>query len=387
MITLLTTILFCSSGLLIALLLAYPLSSYFRSVLLPNPVKKDATFQPPVSIIIACYNEERYLREKLETLLAPDEWIAGSEIIVVSTGSTDRSNSILQSFAHRPEVTVLFETRITKIEALNKAVPLAKHDYLVFSDCRQYMKPGSVKELVANLNDERVGTVTCTILDTRERPTFFRRLYLFLAKCDSKAGSTFNLYGALYAQRKDAFRAIPEHLLFDDFFVAVSTLGQKKRLIQEENAVLYDIPFPHYYHRERIERLARGLLIFLFNNYSLIGKIPLKTRIRLLIYKYLKLLLPFLALVFAATSLVLFHETLLSVTTLFVITTLVLLVFTSTNLTQHVWLILKINVYFFSALWGYAFLNRRSKHWKPLTIRRKWHQLGLAESPRERHIK
>ncbi|MDH4471328.1 MAG: glycosyltransferase [Fluviicola sp.] len=384
MITFLTTLLFCCSGILIALLLAYPLFSYLRSVISPDPVKKDATFQPPVSIVIACYNEERYLQEKLETLLAPDEWIEGSEIIVVSTGSTDRSNSILQSFAHRPEITILLEDRITKIEALNKAVPLARHDYLVFSDCRQYMKPGSVKELISNLKDERVGTVTCTILDTRERPTFFRRLYLFLAKCDSKANSTFNLYGALYAQRRDVFRPIPDHLLFDDFFVAISTLSQQKRLIQEENSVLYDIPFPHYYHRERIERLARGLLIFFFNNYSLIGQIPLKTRIRLLIYKYLKLLLPFLALIFALTSLLLFWETLFSVTTLFVITMLSLFVLTSNSLTQHCFLILKINLYFFNALLGYAFLNRRSKHWKPLNIRRKWYRLGVHETSPEK---
>ena len=249
------------------------------------------------------------------------------------------------------------------------------------------MKPGSVKHLVANLKDERVGTVTCTILDTREQPTFFRRLYLFLAKCDSRVSSTFNLYGALYAQRKDTFRPIPDHLLFDDFFVAVSTLAQQKRLIQEENAVLYDIPFPHYYHRERIERLARGLLIFFFNNNALIRQIPLKTRLRFLVYKYLKLLLPFLALIFGLTSLFLFWETLFSVTTLFVITMLSLLVFTSKSLTQHCLLILKINLYFFNALWGYAFLDKRSKHWKPLTIRRKWYRIGVAKPIREHPLK
>lgn len=379
MITFLATLLFCCSGAFIVLLAAYPVFSYLRSVFLPEPVKKDPSFQPPVSIIIACYNEECYLKEKLETLLAHDEWISGSEIIVVSTGSTDGSNAILQSFAHRPEITILYENRITKIEALNKAVPLAQHDYLVFSDCRQYMQPGSIKHLVANLKDERVGTVTCTILDTREQPTFFRRLYLFLAKCDSKVSSTFNLYGALYAQRKDTFRPIPDHLLFDDFFVAVSTLAQQKRLIQEENAVLFDIPFPHYYHRERIERLARGLLIFFFNNNTLIRQIPLKTRLLLLVYKYLKLLLPVLALIFVLMGMILFSETVFSVTTLFVITTTTLLLFTSKELTQHVWLILKINFYFFIALWGYAFLDRRSKHWQPHTIRRKWYRIGLQE--------
>jgi glycosyltransferase involved in cell wall biosynthesis len=291
-------------------LLLYPLASFLRARLLPDPVRKDPAFQPPVSILIACYNEERYITERLDALLDAGEWIPGSQLIVVSTGSTDGTNELLLRYSEREDVLILLEGRMTKIEALNDAIRFARHDYLVFSDCRQYMLKGSVKALISNLNDPRVGTVSCTILDTENNSSFFRRLYLSLAAWDSRSGSAFNLYGALYAQRRDVFRPIPDHLLFDDFFVAVSTLAQRKRLVQEQNAVLYDVPFPTYYNRERIERLARGLLIFLFNNSGLIRRIPLATRCRFFAYKYLKLILPVLLVCLILSGAFLFSEVL-----------------------------------------------------------------------------
>jgi biofilm PGA synthesis N-glycosyltransferase PgaC len=377
--TTLLTLLFCCSTGLIVLLLSYPLVSLLGALLRSRPVKKDLSFQPAVSILIACYNEELYIRERLDALLDPEEWIPGSELIVVSTGSTDHTNELLKAYEHRPEVKLFFEARMTKIEALNRAIPHAQHDFLVFSDCRQYMKKGSVRQLVANLNDPDVGTVTCTILDTAERSSFFRRLYLFLALCDSKNGSTFNLYGALYAQRKEIFRPIPNHLLFDDFFVAVSTLSQKKRLIQEKYAVLYDVPFPDYYNRERIERLARGLLIFLFNNYQLIRKIPQPTRWWFFVYKYLKLLLPVLICCAILSGGYVFSELLLNGWMIGSILVATLLLFLHPVIRRNILLILRINHFFLTAIFGYVFLKRRSKHWELLQVRRRWFFVGTKK--------
>lgn len=365
-------LLFIGSSGLIVLLLFYPLVSYLRSRIRPDPVRKNTAFQPPVSILIACYNEERYLEERLNALLSESEWIPGSELLIVSTGSTDRTNAILETYRHRPEVQVFIEERMTKITALNLAVQHAQHDYFVFSDCRQLMKPGSIRHLVANLIDPRVGTVTCTLMDTSERPSFFRRLYLFLARCDSKTSSTFNLYGALYVQRKEVFRPIPDHLLFDDFFVAVSTLAQGKRLIQEEHAVLYDVPFPDYYNRERIERLARGLLIFLFNNFGLLRQIKRTTRWRLLVYKYLKLILPLLAFCALLSGGLLFGRILLNQWVGIALLALAGTVLLYPALRRNAALLLRIQYYFMTALFGYFALNRRSKHWEPLSVKRKW---------------
>jgi|GEM_PF-1145010 len=364
--------LFVVSTLLIVGLLSYPLISYLRAYFWSNPIQKDLNFQPPVSILIACYNEERYIHERITSLLHPDDWIPGSEILVVSTGSSDGTNSLLETFRENPAVRLFLEERMTKIEALNKLVPLAQHDYLVFSDCRQLMKKGSIKHLVANLNDSSVGTVTCTITDTTDRPSFFRRLFLFLAINDSKTSSTFNLYGALYAQRKAVFRPIPTHLLFDDFFVAVSTLAQNKRLVQEEEAVLYDVPFPLYYNAERIQRLARGLLIFLFNNYALIHAIPWKTRLRLIVYKYLKLVLPLFIVLAIGSSIFLFSDRLNHPSFIVGILIIIGLISAIKPIRNSLLFLIRLSYYFLAALWGYAFLNQRSKYWEPLKIRRNW---------------
>jgi hypothetical protein len=35
-------------------------------------------------------------------------------------------------------------------------------------------------------------------------------------------------------------------------------------------------------------------------------------------------------------------------------------------------LTVRINAFFGTALFGYIFLNRRSKHWEPLKVRRRW---------------
>lgn len=353
----------------IFLLLSYPVFSYIRGLLFPNPVIRDPEFRPPVSILMACYNEERYIEEKMLTLLSPENHIPGSELIVISTGSTDNTNAILQQFARTENVFIIFGERMTKIQALNLIAPEARHDILIFSDCRQYMKEGSIRHLVSYLADETVGTVSCTMMDTHESSTFFRKLYLRLAMTDMRYGSSLNLYGALYAQRKSVFRPIPEHLLFDDFFVAASTLSQQKRLVQAPEAILYDIPFTSYYNEERIRRLARGLLIFLFNNDGLIRNIPFAQRFRLIVYKYLKLLLPLFLLIGLGSILLLMP---LSLTICIVLSLLLISIFLLflPAPRKHLALLLRIHRYFFAALYGYTFRNQRSKHWDPLRVRR-----------------
>src|ERR1035438_7734479 len=62
-------------------------------------VKKDTTFQPSVSAIVAVHNGEAHLRAKLETLLALDYPKHLCQIIVVSDGSTDATASIAAEYA------------------------------------------------------------------------------------------------------------------------------------------------------------------------------------------------------------------------------------------------------------------------------------------------
>lgn len=356
-------------NLFIGLLLAgYPIIAWLRAKLFPKPILKDLAHSQAISIIIACSNEESFIRQKINSFLDAEEWIDCSEIIIVCNNSTDRTQEVLAEFSSHPYITVIIEKGpSSKIRSINRAVKIATNQILVFSDCRQVMKKGSVKELVANFNDPEVGTVNSTLIDNKNGKGYSIRSVLnFISDCESRSGSSLNVFGALYAQRKEVFKDFPEDMLFDDLFVVVSTLIQKKRLISEKNAVIYDLPFKNYYGSNRIQRLARGLLIFLFKHHDLIRQLNFETRLRFIIFKYLKLILPFSLLIMAVDSIYMFSKMALQIDIALIILVCGFFIFRSSR--SLLLQILRINYNFMIATIQFLFFNNRTNKWDKLKV-------------------
>ncbi len=303
-------ILFLAGCLPILILLFYVLFVLYFGKSVKSKVEKTG-YTEPVSIIISCFNEEQFIEQRIQDLLRFDNWIEGSEIIIVSGGSVDRTNDIINKYASDQRIrSFVFEERISKIEGVNYAVEQSRHKLLVFSDCRQLIEPGSVPLLIHHFSDDEIGLVTSTLVDTKNssQPSLTRSLLNKLAIKLSEKSSGLNVFGALYAQRKDCFKTIPNDILFDDLFVTVSILKQGKRLVQDPNAIIYDVHFNDYYQKDRIMRLARGLLLFFSNHFKLIWSIPLGKRLEFLVFKYLKLVLPFSLMILAAALIILIFK-------------------------------------------------------------------------------
>ena len=323
----------------------------------------------PFSIIVAAYNEERFIRDKILSLMAKEGWIEGSELIVVSAGSTDSTNVILDEFrGQRDIVLMIYQEHLTKIDAVNLAVSRSKNEILVFSDCRQRMKSGSIRSLLYNFSDESVGTVTGTLVNIKgSKVSQIRTLLNCVALAQSKNGSCLNVFGALYAQRKSVYRTIPNNIIFDDLFVAVSTIVQGRRLIQEKEAIIYDVDFNRYYSKERLERLARGLLMFLWNHTALIMQLPLGLLIRFLCFKYLKLVCPFLLIMSIACALYL----VIPVISAQIMTIAGLLFIIAVGIKESreiMWLFMRANVYFTTAVVKFICVNRQDTSWRQLEL-------------------
>lgn len=284
--------------LFILYIIAYPFIEIIRGNLKPaDPFIKSENKTTPISIIISIYNEEQYIKTKIEEILNEDIWVDGSELIIVSSGSTDKTNEILSSYQYDSRIKIIIiEKHLLKIENLNLAVEIAKNDYLVFSDCRQKMKKGSIPILINTLIDLKIGIAAGTLINIKNGKTHqsFRNILNKMNIAKGKKGCSMNVYGALYALHRSTFRPIPTNILFDDLFVLTSTLAQKKRVVQVESAIIYEVNFDTYYQEERIQRLTRGLLIFLTTHLTLIFKIPIRTLFHFLMSKYAKLLIPYL---------------------------------------------------------------------------------------------
>src|SRR5690554_4492081 len=100
---------------------------------------------PSCSIIIAAYNEELCIRNKIINTISLNYPKQLVKIIVVADGSSDRTVEITKQF---PEVTLLFRPeRHGKIAAVNRAMSFVTSDVVIFTDANTYLNPGSVNNI------------------------------------------------------------------------------------------------------------------------------------------------------------------------------------------------------------------------------------------------
>ena len=99
---------------------------------------------PPVSLVIAAYNEEMVLRDKLENALGLDYPSEQLDIIVVSDASSDGTDEIAAEFAERGVRLHRVAERGGKTRAQNAGVALARGEILVFSDANSMYEPDAI---------------------------------------------------------------------------------------------------------------------------------------------------------------------------------------------------------------------------------------------------
>lgn len=87
---------------------------------------------PLVSIVMAAFNEEKYLHESIKSIL--DQTYTNFEFIIINDGSTDQSESIILSFTDKRIIYIKNETNLKLIDSLNKGLKLAKGKYIARMD-------------------------------------------------------------------------------------------------------------------------------------------------------------------------------------------------------------------------------------------------------------
>lgn len=104
-----------------------------------------------VSILIPCFNAERWIRQAIESALA-QTW-SNVEVIVVDDGSTDSSVDVIASFAGR----IRWETGPNRGGniARNRLLALATGEWLQYLDADDYLLPGKIECQAAFLQSHR----------------------------------------------------------------------------------------------------------------------------------------------------------------------------------------------------------------------------------------
>jgi glycosyltransferase involved in cell wall biosynthesis len=102
-----------------------------------------------VSIIVPCYNAERFLAETLNSAL--NQTYAPTEIIAIEDGSTDGTAKLLRAYSNR--VKAEFGPNRGASAARNRGTALACGEFVQYLDSDDLLVPDAVERRVAALNE------------------------------------------------------------------------------------------------------------------------------------------------------------------------------------------------------------------------------------------
>jgi len=222
--------------------MGYPALIALWARIRPRPVRSDPGHEPPVSLVIAAYNEEDVILARLENVGQLDYPRERLEVIVVADGSDDATADIARGVPgtivlHAPE-------RRGKLAAMVRAADAAQGEILVFTDANNRFVPGTLRALAAPFADPEVGAVAGrkAIDDGGGRPLdraegLYWRYESKLRTWESAVGSTVGAAGEVVAFRRAAFRPPPPGTISEDLVQAVLTAADGWRVVYAPDAV------------------------------------------------------------------------------------------------------------------------------------------------------
>jgi cellulose synthase/poly-beta-1,6-N-acetylglucosamine synthase-like glycosyltransferase len=232
-----------SLGILFYVYLGYPIFILFLSLLLPNKSIRKARITPSVSFIISCYNEEAVIEKKIKNTLSLDYPKDKIEIIVISDGSTDKTDEIVKQYDVQGVKLIRQEGRLGKTMGINLAMKEATGEIVVFSDANAIFHQDAITNLVANFADHRIGYVVgearyndITETAASKSESTYWRYEILLKTAESRLHSIVGGDGAIYAIRRVLYKELlPTDI--NDFVNPLQIIIQGYRGVYEPNAI------------------------------------------------------------------------------------------------------------------------------------------------------
>lgn len=269
---------------------------------------------PTASIVVAAYNEESCIGEKLVNCRELDYPEEKLEVLVGSDGSTDRTDQIVSSCPD-PRVKLSAAPRGGKVAVLNRCIPLAKSEIVVLTDANTMLDKAALKKLLRHFRDPEVGAVCGRLrLYNRMKREYEESAYWtyesLIKFYEGKHGAVLGANGGIYAIRKSLFTPLPPDTIVDDFVIPMRILQSGYKVVYDAEAVAFEETTEDYQKEAgRRARIAAGN----FQSLRLLGGLLMPTAgfvsFAFWSHKLLRWVAPFLMALAVASNFALLHHT------------------------------------------------------------------------------
>jgi len=243
-----------------------PLLAVCRRFRRPRPRQPSAE-QPHVTVVLAAWNEALVIREKIENTLHQHYPPDLLDLIVVSDGSTDATDRIVEDYVNRTGRVYLLQTRGRegKSAALNLGVPAARGEIVVLTDANAVFREDAVAELVRVFSSPEVGAVSGQLRlrakdGLAEGESFYWRYEQKVKRAEAACESLLGANGSIYAIRRDLFRPLRPRDV-NDFRIPYEVLLQGYAVVLAPEAISYEEPAPSLWdeYRRKVRIMARAI--------------------------------------------------------------------------------------------------------------------------------
>jgi cellulose synthase/poly-beta-1,6-N-acetylglucosamine synthase-like glycosyltransferase len=198
---------------------------------------------PEVTFLVAAYNEEEIIEEKIKNTLALDYPKDKLKIKVVTDGSNDGTNDIVSRFS---EAELCFKPeRAGKIAAVNRVMPSVESALTVFTDANVMINKDGLKNMIRHFQSNLVGAVSGekTVLSKEEDGAsssgegFYWKYESFLKRKDAEWNTLVGSAGELFAIRTHLYENIDTNTLIEDFVMTMKLSAKGYKVAYEPQAL------------------------------------------------------------------------------------------------------------------------------------------------------
>jgi cellulose synthase/poly-beta-1,6-N-acetylglucosamine synthase-like glycosyltransferase len=113
-----------------------------------------------VSVIIPSHNEERYIQECIESVIAAD-FKGKKEIIVVDDGSKDKTAEIASKYLDN--IKLIRKKHSGKSDSINKAISVSKGELIAIVDGDSFIQKDALQKISAEVERKNVVAASCIV--------------------------------------------------------------------------------------------------------------------------------------------------------------------------------------------------------------------------------
>ncbi|RZA00768.1 MAG: glycosyltransferase family 2 protein [Sphingobacteriaceae bacterium] len=206
-----------------------------------KPVLPDAINLPSCTLVVAAYNEERYIAEKIQNSLELTYPEGKLKFLFITDGSTDSTPGIVADYA---QVKLMHsDVRSGKIAAVHRAMTWVDTEVVVFTDANTFLNKNAIVNICRHYADKKVGAVAGEKrvhieenADATAGEGFYWKYESKLKAWDSELYSVVGAAGELFSIRRKLYVPVQPDTILDDFMISLLVTIDGYRVIYEPDA-------------------------------------------------------------------------------------------------------------------------------------------------------